>query len=119
MYTLRSNRAGILKIKKTNIPVGFDVVLYDVSSPYLFSFYSHAEDANNTSTTSSFQSKARIIDNMPSQKVTIGDIKIAYKQLGESGAKPIINNRTRSYDGHVEPTSLRAADIIKLFRNYF
>jgi pimeloyl-ACP methyl ester carboxylesterase len=27
---------------------------------------------------------------MPSQKVTIGDIIIAYKQLGESGAKPII-----------------------------
>jgi pimeloyl-ACP methyl ester carboxylesterase len=55
-----------------------------------FPSYSHAEDANNTSTTSSLQSKARIIDNMPSRKVTIGDIKIAYKQLGESGAKPII-----------------------------
>jgi hypothetical protein len=38
----------------------------------------------------SFQSKVSIIDNMPSQKVTVGDIEIAYKQLGESGAKPII-----------------------------
>jgi pimeloyl-ACP methyl ester carboxylesterase len=27
---------------------------------------------------------------MPSQKATVGDIEIAYKQLGESGAKPII-----------------------------
>lgn len=55
-----------------------------------FPSYSQAQDTNNLSTTSSFQSKARIVDNMPSQKVTIGDITIAYKQLGESGAKPII-----------------------------
>jgi hypothetical protein len=27
---------------------------------------------------------------MPSQKATIGDVEIAYKQLGESGAKPIV-----------------------------
>lgn len=38
----------------------------------------------------SFQSKVSIIDNIPSQKATVGDIEIAYKQLGESGAKPII-----------------------------
>ena len=55
-----------------------------------FPSYSQAQDTKNPFTTSSFQSKARIIDSMPSQKVTIGDIKIAYKQLGESGAKPII-----------------------------
>ena len=55
-----------------------------------FAPYSQAQDTNNPSTTSSFQSKARIVDNMPSQKVTIGDITIAYKQLGESGVKPII-----------------------------
>ena len=55
-----------------------------------FPSYSQAQDTNNPSTTSSFQSKARIVDNMPSQKVAIGDITIAYKQLGESGAKPII-----------------------------
>jgi hypothetical protein len=55
-----------------------------------FPSYSQAQDNSNPSTTSSFQSKTRIIDNMPSRKATIGDIKIAYKQLGESGAKPII-----------------------------
>lgn len=44
----------------------------------------------NISITSSFQSKVSIIDNMPSQKAAVGDIEIAYKQLGESGAKPII-----------------------------
>jgi hypothetical protein len=27
---------------------------------------------------------------MPSQKASVGDIEIAYKQLGESGAKPRI-----------------------------
>jgi len=37
----------------------------------------------NISNTSSFQSKVSIIDKMPSQKATVGDIEIAYKQLGE------------------------------------
>jgi alpha-beta hydrolase superfamily lysophospholipase len=50
--------------------------------------YSQGQNINSTS--SSFQSKAAMIDNMPSQKVTIGDINIAYKQLGKSNAKPII-----------------------------
>lgn len=68
---------------KTNILVGFDVIQHVLVLP-------QAQDTNNPSTTSSFQSKVRIVDNMPSQKVTIGDITIAYKQLGESGAKPII-----------------------------
>jgi pimeloyl-ACP methyl ester carboxylesterase len=31
-----------------------------------------------------------MINNIPSQKVTVGDIEIAYKQLGNSNAKPII-----------------------------
>jgi pimeloyl-ACP methyl ester carboxylesterase len=39
---------------------------------------------------SSFQSKAAILDNMPSHNVTIGDIDIAYKQIGRPDAKPII-----------------------------
>jgi hypothetical protein len=38
----------------------------------------------------SFQSKAAILDNMPSHNVTVGDIDIAYKQIGRSDAKPII-----------------------------
>ena len=60
------------------------------SSHTCFPSYSQAQDTSSPSPTSSFQSKARIIDNMPSRKATIGDIKIAYRQLGESGAKPII-----------------------------
>jgi hypothetical protein len=55
--------------------------------------YSQGQNINNTSSSShssSFQSQAAIIDNMPSQKVTVGDINIAYKQLGKSNAKPII-----------------------------
>jgi pimeloyl-ACP methyl ester carboxylesterase len=39
---------------------------------------------------SSFQAEAKALDDMPSQKVMIGDIEIAYKQLGESVAKPIV-----------------------------
>ena len=39
---------------------------------------------------SSFQSKAAFLDNMPSHNVTVGDIDIAYKQIGGPNAKPII-----------------------------
>ena len=38
----------------------------------------------------SFQSKAAMIDNMPSQKVTVGHIDIAYKKVGKGSAMPII-----------------------------
>jgi hypothetical protein len=46
--------------------------------------------SNTFSSTSSFQSKASILDNMPSHNVTVGDIDIAYKQIGKADAKPII-----------------------------
>lgn len=39
---------------------------------------------------SSFQSKVAMIDKIPSQRVTVGDISIAYKQLGKSNARPIL-----------------------------
>ena len=54
--------------------------------------YSQRKIINGTSlsATSSFQSKASILDNMPSQNVTVGDIDIAYKQIGKPNAKPII-----------------------------
>jgi len=39
---------------------------------------------------STFQSKASILDNMLSQNITVGDISIAYKQIGKADAKPII-----------------------------
>ncbi|MBA2266830.1 MAG: alpha/beta hydrolase, partial [Nitrosopumilus sp.] len=37
----------------------------------------------NSASLPPFQQKAAIIDNMPSQKVRVGDIDIAYKQLGQ------------------------------------
>src|SRR5215217_8257120 len=53
--------------------------------------YSQGQNINSLSSpSSSFQSKAAMIDNIPFQKVTVGDINIAYKQLGKSNAKPII-----------------------------
>jgi hypothetical protein len=56
--------------------------------------YSQGQNINSSSqssaTSSSFQSKTAMIDKIPSQKVTVGDINIAYKQLGKSNAKPII-----------------------------
>jgi pimeloyl-ACP methyl ester carboxylesterase len=42
------------------------------------------------SPSSPFQSKVAMINKIPSQKVIVGDIDIAYKQLGKSNAKPII-----------------------------
>ena len=43
-----------------------------------------------TPSSSSFQSKVAMINKIPFQKVTVGDIDIAYKQLGKGNAKPII-----------------------------
>ena len=81
---------GILKIIKQIFLSALMLLSMMFSAHTCYASYSQAQNTNNPSTTSSFQSKARIVDNMPSQKVTIGDITIAYKQLGESGAKPII-----------------------------
>jgi hypothetical protein len=44
--------------------------------------------ASPSSPSSPFQSKVAMINKIPSQKVTVGDINIAYKQLGKSNAKP-------------------------------
>src|SRR6187551_1203599 len=46
--------------------------------------------SNPFSPASSFQSKAFILDNMPSHNVTVGDINIAYKQMGKADGRPII-----------------------------
>jgi hypothetical protein len=45
--------------------------------------------SSSFSSFSSFQSKAAFLDNMPSHNVTVGDIDIAYKQIGRPDAKPI------------------------------
>ncbi|MGB7954912.1 MAG: alpha/beta hydrolase [Candidatus Nitrosopolaris sp.] len=52
--------------------------------------YGQQENINGSSPSPSFQSKVAMINKIPSQKVTVGDINIAYKQLGKSNAKPII-----------------------------
>jgi pimeloyl-ACP methyl ester carboxylesterase len=54
--------------------------------------YGQGENINSTLPfpSSSFQSKAAILDNMPSHNVTVGDINIAYKQIGKPDSKPII-----------------------------
>ena len=63
----------------------FPVLLYFLATPAI------GQNINNTfSSASSFQSKASILDNMPSQNITVGDISIAYKQIGKADAKPII-----------------------------
>jgi pimeloyl-ACP methyl ester carboxylesterase len=69
----------------------FSILLNNNGFP-TFSAYSRTGQniSNPFSSTSSFQSKASILDNMPSQNITIGDIDIAYKQIGEADAKPII-----------------------------
>lgn len=46
--------------------------------------------SNPFASTSSFKSKASILDNMTSHNVTVNDINIAYKQMGNAEGKPII-----------------------------
>jgi pimeloyl-ACP methyl ester carboxylesterase len=52
--------------------------------------FNHIPEAYSQNQNSSFQAEARALDDMPAQKVKVGDIAIAYKQLGEDGAKPIV-----------------------------
>jgi pimeloyl-ACP methyl ester carboxylesterase len=52
--------------------------------------FNHIPEAYSQNQSSSFQAEARALDDMPAQKVKVGDIAIAYKQLGEDGAKPIV-----------------------------
>ena len=69
----------------------FSVLLYNNVFPISPASSSIGQNISNTfSSTSSFQSKASILDNMPSQNITVGDINIAYKQIGKADAKPII-----------------------------
>jgi pimeloyl-ACP methyl ester carboxylesterase len=59
-------------------------------SPAYSSILGQNNTSNPFSSTSSFQSKASILDNMPPQNITVDDISIAYKQIGNADAKPII-----------------------------
>jgi ABC-type polysaccharide/polyol phosphate export permease len=75
----------------------FSVLLCDNGFSSFVPVYSQGQNINSSSfsssvssSPSSFQSKADMIDNIPTQKVIVGDINMAYKQLGKSNAKPII-----------------------------
>jgi pimeloyl-ACP methyl ester carboxylesterase len=69
----------------------FSILLDNNGFPTVPAYSSIGRNISNTfSSTSSFQSKAAILDNMPSHNVTVGDIDIAYKQIGKPNAKPII-----------------------------
>lgn len=72
------------------------IILFNILSisnlfPTLQPYGSTEQNSSNPFTaTSSFKLKASILDNMPSHNVTVGDISIAYKQLGNAEGKPII-----------------------------
>jgi pimeloyl-ACP methyl ester carboxylesterase len=70
----------------------FSIILNNNGYPTLSAYSSEGRNnsSNPFSSTSSFQSKASILDNLPSQNITVGDINIAYKQLGKADGKPII-----------------------------
>jgi pimeloyl-ACP methyl ester carboxylesterase len=72
----------------------FSVLLNNNGFSTIPRYHSINPGQNNTNnpffSTSSFQSKASILDNLPSQNITVGDISIAYKQLGKADGKPII-----------------------------
>jgi pimeloyl-ACP methyl ester carboxylesterase len=67
----------------------FSILLNNNAFPTSYA-NSSLNNSNNLSSASSFQSKASILDNMPSQHIKVGDISIAYKQIGRPDAKPII-----------------------------
>lgn len=63
----------------------------DIPSYFEFSTgFNHIPAVYSQNQSSSFQAEARALDDMPTQKVKVGDITIAYKQLGEGSAKPIV-----------------------------
>ena len=73
------------KILEMKLPLVLCLALIAAASPILNS----AAYGNDQS--SSFQAEAATIDNMPAKKVKVGDIDMAYKQLGNSSTNtPIV-----------------------------
>jgi pimeloyl-ACP methyl ester carboxylesterase len=77
---------------KTNdqiFPMGFLVILYFVFlTPN--TGLNHIPAAYSQNQSSSFQAEAKALDDMPSRKVKVGDIDIAYKKLGNISDYPIV-----------------------------
>lgn len=65
------------------ITVYFALLLPNTGLNYIPLVYGQAPN-------SSFQAEVSAIDNMPAQKVRVGDIDIAYKQLGNGSNTPIV-----------------------------
>ena len=65
----------------------FSISLCNNSFGGIVPAYGQQENINGSSPSPSFQSKVAMINQIPSQKATVGDIKIAYKQLGKSNAR--------------------------------
>ena len=70
----------------------FSILLNNNGFPTFPAYSSIGQNISDPSSSpfSSFQSKTAFLDNMPSHNVTVGDIDIAYKQIGRPDAKPII-----------------------------
>lgn len=67
-----------------NILLMFPVILYFVFlAPN--TGLNHIPGAYSQNQSSSFQAEVKALDDMPSQKVKVGDIDMAYKQLGKLG----------------------------------
>jgi pimeloyl-ACP methyl ester carboxylesterase len=84
MIKLKTNNQMIL----LSIMLSCIILVNNIGFCFFLPAYSQGQNINNTS--SSFQSQASTIDNIPSQKVTVGDIDVAYKQVSKGSAKPII-----------------------------
>src|SRR5919106_6064690 len=74
---------------KTNSQMIFLVILYFVFLTPTTSF-NHIPVAYSQNQSSSFQVEAKALDDMPTRKVRVGDIDIAYKQLGNISNYPIV-----------------------------
>jgi pimeloyl-ACP methyl ester carboxylesterase len=67
-----------------NILLIFPVILYFVFLAPSIGL-NHIPLAYSQNQSSSFQAEVKALDDMPSQKVKVGDIDMAYKQLGKLG----------------------------------
>jgi hypothetical protein len=78
-----------MKINNQISPTIFPVILY-------FVFLASDADLNDIpaaysqNQSSSFQAEAKALDDIPSRKVRVGDMDIAYKQLGNVSNYPIV-----------------------------
>ena len=77
-------------LSSTLVILCFSILLHNNVFPTSHASSSIGQNISNTFSSTSFQSKASILDNMPSQHIKVGDIRIAYKQIGKAHAKPII-----------------------------